>query len=151
MPISSRSLIKAFASPPLPFSPWQPEHFSAKIGAPCSGVPLPLGNPVPSGKMLMSHGATVASSIGLPRLGISASKAPPIETIHTEATKIVRLNVDMLDFPVASYAPTGDRVVVLIVEAQNRRRLRQLAACEDKFSPGRLDLNCFLTSPPLSR
>src|ERR1700684_1653916 len=140
MPINSRSLISAFASPPLPFSPWQPEHFSAKIGAPCVGVPLPFGNPVPSGKMLMSHGAMVASSTGLPRLGVSASKAPPIEAMHTEATKITCLNGNMLDLAVASHAPTGDRVVVLIVEAQNRRWFRQLAACDDKFSPGRLNL-----------
>src|ERR1700722_3724972 len=113
MPISSRSLITAFASPPLPFSPWHPEHFSAKIGSPCAGVPLPFGNPVPSGRMLMSHEAMVASSIGLPRLGVSASETPPIIARPTEAAKITCLNVDMLDFPVAADAPTGDRVVML--------------------------------------
>src|ERR1700727_2042734 len=113
MPMSSRSLINAFASPPLPFSPWQPEHFSAKIGAPCAGVPLPFGNPVPSGRMLISHGAIAASSIGLPKFGVSASETPLIAARHTEAAKIVRLNVDMLDLAVASDAPAGDRVIML--------------------------------------
>src|ERR1700733_7643545 len=113
MPISPRSLINAFPSPPLPFSPWQPEHFSAKIGAPCAGVPLPFGNPVPSGRMLISQGAIVASSIGLPKLGVSPDPAAAVIARHSEAPKIARLSVDMLYLPIAADAPTGDRIVVL--------------------------------------
>src|ERR1700692_532541 len=138
MPASSRSLTSAAASPPLPLSPWHAAHFSAKIGTPCAGVPLPFGSPVPSGRMLMSQAAMAASSIGLPRLGVSANEAPVIIADNKEAEKIAHLDVNMLDLPIASDAPTGDRVIVLIGKAQDRRRFRQFAACGDEFGAGRL-------------
>ena len=44
-------------------------------GRPCAAVPLPGGNPVPSGMMVMSQAAISASVIGLPSFGASAAIA----------------------------------------------------------------------------
>jgi hypothetical protein len=40
--------------------------------------------------MLMSQPAIVASSIGFPRLGVSASEAPAVIISQSEAAKIAR-------------------------------------------------------------
>src|SRR5579864_4713309 len=128
MPSILRSSTTAAATPPLPLSPWQAEHFSAKILAPCAGVPPPFGNPAPSGMMLMSQLAIAASSMGLPRCGVSARDAPaPVESTSAVAkTTRLQSGVNMLDLAIASNAPARDRVIVLIGEAQYRRRLGQL-------------------------
>src|SRR6476659_6922257 len=73
----------AAALPPFAFSPWHTEHLAAKIVEPCSGVPLPGGNPVPSGRMLMSHAATSASDIGFPSPCANAADTP--STTSTDA------------------------------------------------------------------
>src|SRR4030081_1240052 len=108
IPAISRSLTRAAAEPP----------------APCAGVPLPFGSPVPSGRMLMSQAAMAASSIGLPRLGVSANEASVIRADSNEAEKIANLDVNILDLPIVYDAPTGDRVVVLIGKGQDGRRFR---------------------------
>src|SRR3984957_12703700 len=142
----------AAGPPPLPLSPWHAAHFSAKITAPCAGVPLPFGNPVPSGRMLMSQLAMAASSIGLPRLGVSAMEAPAIIASNSDAAASSgRSGVNMLDLPVAADAPAGDRIVVLIGEAQDRRRFRQFAAGGHEFGAGRLHIAGFIPCPALQR
>src|SRR3569832_1313130 len=98
----------AATPPPLPLSPRQAEHFSAKITAPCADVPLPFGNPVPSGRMLMSQLAIAASSIGLPRCGVSAFDEPTAVASTSAAAKRMGLGVDMLHLPARRDAPAGD-------------------------------------------
>src|SRR5260370_41655070 len=101
--------------------------------------------------MLMSQAAMAASSIGLPRLGVSANDAPVIIASNNEAEKIAHLAVNMLDVPIASGGPTGDRVVVLIGKAQDWRRFRQFAACGHEFGAGRLHIAGFIPRPALQR
>src|SRR5258708_13059794 len=103
--------------------------------------------------MLMSQAAMAASSIGLPRLGVSAREASviSISADNDAAEKIANLDVNMLDLPIASDAPTGDRVVVLIGKGQDGRRFRQLAARGDEFGAGRLHIARFIPRPALQR
>src|SRR5580692_11064887 len=108
IPLIFFSSTSAPATPPLALSPWQAEHFSAKIAAPCADVPLPFGNPVPSGRMLMSQLAIAASSRGLPRCGVSASDTVAVVASRSEAARRMRLRVDMLDLAVGCDAPARD-------------------------------------------
>src|ERR1700751_335030 len=90
--------------PPLAASPWQAEHFSAKILAPCAGVPLPGGRLVPSGNTAISQFAISASVIGLPSRGeglpgACASAAPAPSAARTRAKKSALLCIDMFDVP----------------------------------------------------
>src|SRR5882724_2401485 len=84
--------------------------------------------------MLMSQEAIAASSIGLPRLGVSADAAG-MATSKSEAARSARLGVNMLDLPAAADAPARDRVVMLVGKGQYRRRFRQLAALCDVAGP----------------
>src|SRR5271154_6667083 len=147
IPANLRSSTNAAATPPLALSPWQAEHFSAKIDAPCADVPLPFGNPVPSGRMLMSQSAIAASLSGLPRCGVSASDTPAVVASRSEAARTMSLCVDMLDLAIACDAPACDRVVVLVGKPQHRRRLCQFAANGDEFSAGRLHVARFVPCP----
>src|SRR6516162_2818943 len=105
------ALISVAFDPPWPPSPWQAWHFWAKIAAPCCGVPLPGGSPLPSGPTLMSHSARSASLTGLPRPGSSAAiAAAPESASANAAAKVKRLAVDMLDLPFLVDRPTGDDV-----------------------------------------
>src|SRR5712691_7759582 len=82
--------------------------------APCAGVPLPGGRPLPSGPMLMSQSARSASLIGLPSPGWSAAiaaAAPPSASAR-ETTTARRLPVDMLGLPFGVDGPAGDDVHV---------------------------------------
>src|ERR1700722_2023986 len=106
----------AAGPPPLPLSPWHAAHFSAKMAAPCADVPLPFGNPVPSGRMLMSQLAIAASSSGLPRCGVSAFDGLAVVASKNAAARRMGLGVDMLDLAARCNAPAGDRVVVLVGE-----------------------------------
>src|SRR4051812_35443781 len=83
------------------------------MGAPCAAVPLPGGNPVPSGMAVILQAAISASVIGLPSLGDSAATATePSVTARETASSGLRVN--MLDLPVAADAPAREAVVVLI-------------------------------------
>src|SRR5215813_5137945 len=97
------------------------------MGAPCTAVPLPAGRPVPSGMMVMSHGAMSAGLTGLPRLGPSAANAPAVPRPTATTTK-KRLRVDMLHLTLAVHTPAGDGVEMLAWEIQHRRRLRGLSS-----------------------
>src|SRR6202790_4708981 len=100
--------------------------------------------------MLMSQAAIAAASIGLPRLGVAASEAAVvIASRRVAAVRIARSGVDMLDLPVSSDAPTGDRIVMLIGEAQHRRRFCQFAARRDELGAGRLHIAGFVPRPAL--
>src|SRR5580692_4313848 len=136
IPLIFFSSTSAPATPPLALSPWQAEHFSAKIAAPCADVPLPFGNPVPSGRMLMSQLAIAASLSGLPRCGVSARDMPAVAASSSEAARTMCLCVDMLDLAIACDAPACDRVVVLIGKRQHGRRLCQLATNGNEFGAG---------------
>src|SRR5579872_5310821 len=151
MPSILRSSTTAAATPPLPLSPWQAEHFSAKILAPCAGVPPPFGNPVPSGMMLMSQLTIAASSTGLPRCGVSARDAPALVVSTSAVARTTRLQsgVNMLHLAIASNAPARDRVIVLIGEAQDRRRLGQFAANGHKLGASWLHVAGFVPRPAL--
>src|SRR5882762_480553 len=106
----------AFAAP-LPFSPWHAAHFCAYTGAPCAGVPLPGGKPVPSGRMLMSQAAISAASMDLPRLG-PAARQPKLTAKIDKAA--VNLCVDMAHRPRAVDRPAGHADVVLARESGHR-------------------------------
>ena len=106
------------------------------MATPWAGVPAPGGNPVPSGRMLMSHAAISAPLIGSPRLVASAKATPAVRPSKRQATGIEPLRVDMLDFPGAVDSPAGDGVEVLVRKRHNRRHRLQLPACRDKFGRG---------------
>src|SRR5262245_33634060 len=84
----------AALTPPLPPSPWQAAHFCTYMGAPCAGVPLPGGRPVPSGIALMSQAPTSFSVIGWPRLGPCWASAVPVASASAAARR-TDLRVDM--------------------------------------------------------
>src|ERR1700687_2006997 len=121
-------------TPPLAESPWQAEHFSAKILAPSCGVPWPAGSPVPFGRIAMSHCWMSASESGRPSLGDSASAAPAPSTRRRATRHLVvahvllgepaatspehALRVDMLDLPFAVDPPGRDAVVMLVGEGE---------------------------------
>src|SRR5258707_15312930 len=106
------------AMPPSPFSPWQAAHFCLKIGAPCAGVPLPDGRPVPSGMTKMSQAARSEGLTGLPRLGPSAKAAPAASAKAIEMPPSEILRIDMLDLAFGVDRPAGDGVEVLARESQ---------------------------------
>src|SRR3954452_25422228 len=108
---------------PLPSWPWHCAHPLAKILAPSAGTPLPGGKPEPSGCMLMSHPARSAASMGLPRLGPSASTGPALRTNATKTAEVSRLRVNMFDHPRVVDGPACDRVAVLVRNGNNRRDL----------------------------
>src|ERR1700761_6336799 len=150
MPSSFCSSTSAAAGPPpLPLSPWQAAHFSAKIGAPCADVPLPFGNPVPSGRMLMSQLAIAASSSGLPRCGVSALDRLAVAASKITAASRTGLGVDMLDLAARCNAPARNRIVVLVGEAQNRRRLGEFHAHGNKFGARGLHVAGLVPRPAL--
>src|ERR1700731_2465695 len=97
------------AMPPSPFSPWQAAHFCLKIGAPCAGVPLPGGSPVPSGITKMSQAARSEGLTGLPRLGPSA-KAAPAARANAATEQTASSCINMLDLPFGIDRPAGDGV-----------------------------------------
>src|ERR1700761_6895084 len=94
--------------------------------APWAAVPLPAGNPLPSGGMLMSHIASSASLTGLPRPGRSAAPAAPAAA-RSASTSVVAipaagdLTIDMLRLPLAVDRPAGDDVHVAHRECRNRQ------------------------------
>src|SRR3989442_9526190 len=101
---------------PAPFAPWQTWHFCSYTVAPVAGVPLPGGNPTPSGPTLMSQPAICAGVASRPRFGLSiplgvmpAPAQPP--TTRASATQ-TRSRVDMLHLAVRRHAPGLDAVEV---------------------------------------
>src|SRR5258706_1726990 len=135
-PVSGAPPTSAAKTPPLPFSPWHREHFCAKIFAPWAGVPPPVGKPVPSGWILMSHAAMSAGSSGIPRFG-PAEKAA-LEARPSASAMAGSLCVDMLHLPFAVDRPAGEAVVVLVREGQHVRDLLGLAALGHELGAGRL-------------
>src|SRR6185436_5075028 len=107
------------------------------MAAPCAAVPLPGGNPAPSGMTLMSHAAVSAAVSGLPRRGPSAAQAEPAHTAsaHAQATSLC---IDMPDLPAAVDRPARDGVAMLVGKREHRRRRLQLAAVRDEFRAQRL-------------
>src|SRR5271168_5587613 len=128
IPANLRSSTNAAATPPLALSPWQAEHFSAKILAPLAGVPLPGGRLVPSGRMAMSHCLMSASVSGLPSPAFCANAGAAMKE-SAKASAASGLHIDMFDPPFAVDRPAGDAVVVLIGEGERcRHRIGRLAA-----------------------
>src|SRR5215471_1257547 len=113
------------ATPPFPASPWQAEHFSAKILAPCAGVPLPGGRLLPSGRTVMSHCLMSLSVSGLPRPE-SCARAVPAANTNARTSAATILRIDMFDLSCAVDRPAGDAVVVLIRKTE---RGRNRSAC----------------------
>src|SRR5260370_3786980 len=106
--------------------------------APSAGVPLPGGRPEPSGNTLMSQAAMSAGLIGLPRFGVWAKATPALRATASMTANPRKLRVYMLHLPAALDRPTGDRVVVLAVEACHRRKSRGFAARRHQLGSGRL-------------
>src|SRR4029453_7739581 len=93
--------------------------------APPAAVPLPEGNPTPSGPTLMSQPAICAGVASLPRFGVSSARAAgpptPAQPAKTRAaTAVARSRVDMLHLAVRRHAPglngveVEDRVVTVL-------------------------------------
>src|SRR5262249_40253924 len=137
------------SGPPLPPSPWQAAHFSAKTRAPWTAVPLPGGRPVPAGMIAMSHGLTSASEMGFPSPGVWGNAA--LET-RASARRAADggLGVYMLDLPIAADAPARDAVVVLVGKRQwaFHGRLR-LAAHGHELGARRLRVAAFVPGAAL--
>src|SRR5262252_9355724 len=122
-------------------SPWHIAHFAAKRGAPCAAVPLPVGRPVPSGRMLMSHAAISASEIFAPRPGDCADAAPQASASARTARGLC---VDMFHLPLAVDRPAREAVVVLVGEGERIRRFLGLAALGDELGAQRLHVSAFV-------
>src|SRR3974377_1712737 len=135
--------------PPLAVSPWQAEHLSEKILAPCAGVPLPGGRLVPSGRTAMSHCLMSLSVSGLPRPASCAEAAPAKRAkARTDGARL--LCIDMFDRSRAVDRPAGDAVVVLIGESERGRdRSGRLAAQRHKLSTQRLHIAAVVVSAAL--
>src|SRR5579871_2288973 len=89
--------------------------------------------------MLMSQLAIAASSIGLPRCGVSAHDGPAFASARTAANAArFGSSVNMLNLTIGPDAPACDRIIVLIGESQDRRRFCQFAAHGDELRTGRL-------------
>ena len=122
-------------------------HLAANTVDPCSGVPLPDGSPVPSGRMLISHAATSDSEIGLPRCGASCATARtyPSETIVSAIEKRA-LRVDMRDLPGSTDRPrramTSARVGCTL-PASSHARLCSTAGPPSHFHGSRKRVNAF--------
>src|SRR3954447_16972198 len=110
IPVRGVELTRAALIPPLPFSPWHAAHFCANTREPSAGVPLPAGKPLPSGRMLMSHAATSACVIGLPRFGPSARASPALKTIAITIPPQTRSRVNMFDLSLGVDRPARDAV-----------------------------------------
>src|SRR6516165_6574333 len=82
------------------------------MASPCLGVPLPGGNPAPSGPMLISQDVISSGETMLPRFGLSAT-AVLETTTSAEAAARRRLRIDMLDLAILSNAPASDRIEVV--------------------------------------
>src|SRR6266550_9522332 len=103
------------------------------MGAPCAGVPLPGGRPVPSGRMLMSQAAMSAGSIGLPRFGTWARAALVTTANARVAANVEDLRVNIFHFSLRIDSPSRDAVVVLSRECGNGRGSFALAARGDEL------------------
>src|ERR1700721_1090450 len=104
-------LASAAFVPPMPSLPWHTSHFCAYTAAPCAGVPLPDGRPLPSGGTLISHFVRSASLMGFPSPGPSAANAMPATSANGIA-RAKRLAIDILCLPLVVDRPTGDDVHV---------------------------------------
>src|ERR1700693_3214629 len=133
------ALASAALLPPMPSLPWHASHFCAKMAAPCAGVPLPGGRPLPSGPTLMSHSVRSASLTGFPSPGASAAIAMPAHNA-SGAARANRLPVDMLDLPFAIDGPARDDVHVSHRECGHRNVHLGLAAFGEHLAAGRLHI-----------
>src|SRR5438094_4278512 len=143
-PLSGAPPTRAAKTPPLPFSPWHSAHFCAKMRAPCAGVPPPIGRPVPSGWILMSHAAMSAGSSGIPRFGPAARAAP--EPRPSARAMAGSLGVNMFHLPFAVDRPAREAVVVLVRECEHVRDTMGLAALGYELGGGRRSLACLVLS-----
>src|SRR5258707_15465048 len=107
------------------------------MAAPCAGVPLPDGRPLPSGGMLMSHFARSASLTGFPSPGPAAAKAMPV-TSASGIASAKRSAIDMLCLPLVVDRPAGDDVHVPHRERGDGDVDLGLAALGEHLGAGRL-------------
>src|SRR3954471_23853510 len=112
------------------------------MAAPCAEVPLPLGRPVPSGRMWISHAARSAWFKAVPRFGPAANAGAASKTKR-------RLGIDMAHASVRIDGPARDAVVVLAWEAERRRYARRLAALRDDLGARRLHVALVVPSAAL--
>src|SRR5215470_10375198 len=107
---------------PAPFSPWQAWHFAANTASPCLTLPLPGGNPAPSGPMLMSQAARSSAEIGLPRLGLCWANAGDASAKRAAgAAALKNLRIDIFHLAIAGHGPGLDHVVVVIAAVAAQR------------------------------
>src|SRR3981081_3322891 len=99
--------------------------------------------------MLMAQAVISASSIGLPRLGVSANALPVAITTARAITETAGLGIDMLDLPFAIYSPARDGVVMLIGETEDRRLRLEFAARGHELLTGRLNVTRLVPGPAL--
>src|SRR4030095_8232213 len=101
---------------PAPCSPWQACHFCSYTSAPVAGVPLPGGNPTPSGPTLISQPAICAGLASRPRLGPSIERgdAAPLAQPPRASTSAAHASsrVHMLHLAIGRHAPGLDGVEV---------------------------------------
>src|SRR6185369_6202539 len=127
-----------------PLSPWHEAHRSAKMGLPSAAVPLPGGNPLPSGGMVRSQSLT-SSAVGArptPYVGIWAAtgEAPAAARSIPSAVTSRSLYVDIVDAAIGRHLPALDGIVVVD---------RVQAADLGQFGERRLEIAGFIDAPRL--
>src|SRR5262245_61739314 len=95
--------------PPTPLSPWQTAQLSAKTCFPCATVPLPGGNPLPSGLTSMSHSAISSGVAGRPKSHASTGETNESAIAPVRSALLVE---NISDPPGLADAPSLPRVVV---------------------------------------
>src|SRR5690349_19091316 len=105
--------------------------------APCAGVPLPGGSPVPSGRMLMSQAAISAEEIGFPRFGPSPGAALSASASMGKRAATRILCVDMFYLAIPLYSPAGYGIDVLVGKAEDVWNRSGLTTAGNKLRAGR--------------
>src|SRR5215467_2196618 len=105
------------------------------MALPWAAVPLPGGNPAPSGLMLMSHNARSDSLIDWPRPGVSAAA---LDANMNAAAMRRFLRIDMFHLALAVDAPAGDDVHVSHRERSDGEVDFRLTALRQDLGAGRL-------------
>src|SRR5262245_24163967 len=119
--------------------------------APSAGVPPPGGNPLPSGRMLMSHDAISAGAMGWPRLGPAAQHVPAPSVSTKTTMRRARSCIDMSDTSVGVDRPARNAVEMLTRKTRHWRDVLGLAAMRHKLRARRLHVAALVPGAALQQ
>src|SRR5438094_244640 len=129
------------AGPSVPVLPWHAAHLRSYSTAPCTGLPLPGGRPVPSAITSMSQALISSAVAGLPKpnvagapggpASVSLRPQPPPRSPSTTTTNAPRtLTIGLERHGAVPPHPPRSDVIEMVVGAQ--------AACLPELLQGRL-------------